>query len=130
MTRVRRYDDSLLTKESSVVVVCEVTMEGVLSGMVTGVIDRDWSLLLGWLGVEWFGRSGRVDDVGELVVMSRCRLWVGEELFKVSILSVSLVPTCDDGDAVIRGGGDCGVVVSRMLNILCVGIWECMREEV
>ena len=52
MTRVRRYDDSLVTRESSVVVECEVTMEGVLSGMVTGVMDRDWSLLSGWLGVE------------------------------------------------------------------------------
>ena len=124
MTRVRRNDDSLVNRESSVVVECGVVLEGVLSGMVTGVIDRDWSLLLGWLGVEWFGRSGRVDDVEELVVMSRCRSCVGEELFKVSILSVSLVPSCDDGDVVMRDGGDCSVVVSRILNMLCVGIWE------
>ena len=55
MTRVRRFDDSLVSKESSVVVGCEVMLEWVLSGMVTGVIDRDWSLLSGWLGVEWFG---------------------------------------------------------------------------
>ena len=74
--------------------------------------------------MEWFWYSGGVGDVGELVVVSRCRLCVREGLLKVSILSVSLVPICDDGDAVMRGGGDCGVVVSRILNMLCVGIWE------
>ena len=53
MTRVRRYDDSLVNRESPVVVECEVVvLEGVLLGMVTGVMDRDWSLLSGWLGVE------------------------------------------------------------------------------
>ena len=55
---------------------------------------------------------------------------MGEEPINVSILSVSSVPNCGDGGVEMRGGGDCGVDVSRILNILCVGIWEWMREEV
>ena len=112
----RMFDDSLVARESSCVVLdWEVGVDG-QSGMVTGVMDSDCSLLQEWLGVEWVGYLGGVGDVVQSrAVLSSCRFWVGEEWSVMSCLPVCLLSNDDFG---LKGCGGGDGSVSRELNLL------------
>ena len=69
----RRFDDSLILRESSRVGLVRDVGVKIWSGMVIGVMDNDCSLLAGWLGVDWVGCLGRVDDEESGAVVSRRR---------------------------------------------------------